>query len=252
MLAAISLFALAYNVHTAPQPLRVASASRPAAFSRSGSLCAQEVESKVATQAAASSISWIETPSGFKYIDEPIGSGVLPAAEDVVQVHYTVSLLSTGTTLGTTRGIEPLTFALGKHNVPVWDEALAGMRVGGKRRLLIPPTAIPPTQAEKVPGEERTLRFDFELVGVVDPADLKATVARSLPPSMARLGVGRLAFLALYALSFVPYVIPTQYQPQWYHDGLSREEIYARREAREQNRFIGGDMKQLDGLFPPP
>ena len=74
----------------------------------------------------------------------------------------------------------------------------------------------------------------------------------SSPPPCLLTHHRRIATLCPAALSFVPYVIPTQYQPQWYHDGLSREEIYTRREAREQNRFIGGDMKQLDGLFPPP
>jgi hypothetical protein len=59
------------------------------------------------------------TPSGWKYIEEKVGAGALPETGDVVQVHYTVTLLSSGTALGTSRGKEPLTLALGKYDVPM-------------------------------------------------------------------------------------------------------------------------------------
>ena len=250
--ALLALSAIAFNAPNAPLPLRVAAACRPAV--RGGMPCAQDldtVQDLASKQAAAPvGISWIETESGFKYIEEVVGTGPIPKTDDVVQLHYTVTLLSSGTTLGTTRGVEPLLFAVGKHKVPVWDEALQGMRVGGQRRMIVPPSAIPYTQVDKVPGEERSLRFDFELVGLVDPADLKAVVARKLPPAMARLGVGRLAFIFLWLLSFVPYAMPVEQQPGWYHDGLTREEILARREARVNNNFLGGDMQKLNELFP--
>ena len=64
---------------------------------------------------------WKETPSGYKYIDDTIGAGIVPAPSKVVQLHYTVTLLSSGTTLGTSRDGQPLTLAVGKHNVPIWD-----------------------------------------------------------------------------------------------------------------------------------
>ena len=247
--ALLALSVIAFNAPNTPLPLRVAPACRPAV--RGGTPCAQDTAEDLVVKQGVAPIAWVETASGFKYLEEKVGDGALPTADDVVQVHYTVTLLSSGTTLGTTRGVEPLTFALGKHNVPVWDEALKGMRVGGQRRLIVPPSAIPATQMDKVPGEDRVLRFDFELVGLVDPKDVKAVVARKLPPSMARLGVGRLAFLCLYVLSFVPYALPTSMQPLWYHDGLTKEEIYARREARVNDHFIGGDMQKLNELFPP-
>ena len=53
---------------------------------------------------------------------------------------------------------------LNRHHVPIWDEALTGMRVGGQRRMLVPPSAIPNTQASKVPGGDRMLRFDIEVI----------------------------------------------------------------------------------------
>merc|ERR1719440_398708 len=93
---------------------------------------------------------------GFKFIDDEVGQGEAPTLGQVVQLHYTVTVLSSGTVLGTSRTKAwPLTFALGRHNVPIFDEALQGMRIGGRRRLLVPPSAIPESQASNVPGSDQ-------------------------------------------------------------------------------------------------
>ena len=196
-------------------------------------------------------IVWQQTEkSGYKFLDDVVGTGAMPVAGDVVQVHYTVTLISSGTTLGTSRGGQPLTFAIGKHDVPIWDEALPGMRIGGKRRLVVPPTAIPETQADKVPGENRVLRFDFELLGTLDKNQPMAVIANIYPPGNRRASIARSVYGTLLALSFVPYFMPYDMQPSVYHDGLTREQIVAKREAAATNRFLGGDIKSIEGLFP--
>jgi len=201
-------------------------------------------------QSSDVSISWQSTPSGWKYIEEKVGAGALPETGDVVQVHYTVTLLSSGTALGTSRGKEPLTLALGKYDVPIWDEALVGMRVGGSRRMLVPPSAIPSSQVMNVPGEQRFLRFDFELIGTLDTSTLKGWVAATLPPVARRVEIGRQLYLACLLASFVPYFLPVDMQPEWYHDGKTPEQIREKREASANSQFLGGDIRAFDSLFP--
>ena len=80
------------------------------------------------------------TVSGIKFLDDKIGEGEEATAEanSVVRVGYVASLLSTGDVLGST---QDLRFALGDNKLAFWEEAIEGMRVGGMRRLLVPPSA---------------------------------------------------------------------------------------------------------------
>ena len=87
----------------------------------------------------------VTTDSGLKYQDLKEGTGDAAKAGDVVQVHYTGWLTTDGATKGTKfdssvdRG-KPFPFKLGNGDViKGWDEGVAGMKVGGKRRLVIPP-----------------------------------------------------------------------------------------------------------------
>ena len=254
MLATIlTQLTLAFNVPSTPAHAAFAATALSRA-SRGGTPVAVDLETKKAqvTQVASPdvAIAWSATESGYKYIDEVVGSGDAPQDEDVVQVHYTVTLLSSGTTLGSSRGNQPLTFALGKHDVPIWDEALKGMRVGGQRRMLVPPSAIPDTQIDKVPGEDRVLRFDFELVGTLDKNRPMAMIASRIPPGLRRAEIGRNIYGTLFALSFIPYFLPYDMQPAWYHDGKPMEEIRAERLQQANNRYIGGDLSALNELFP--
>ena len=80
------------------------------------------------------------TPSGLKYEDLKEGDGPAAKKGDTVEVHYT-GWLKDGKKFDSSvdRG-EPFSFQLGAGRViKGWDEGVAGMKVGGKRKLTIPP-----------------------------------------------------------------------------------------------------------------
>ena len=113
-----------------------------------------------------------EMPNGLKYTDVKVGDGATAKAGNKVSVNYTGWLYDNGAKgkkfdSSLDRG-QPFQFTLGAHQVIAgWDEGVAGMKVGGKRTLIIPPelgygargfgAVIPPNA---------TLIFDVELVQV--------------------------------------------------------------------------------------
>jgi peptidylprolyl isomerase len=108
------------------------------------------------------------TASGLKYTDEVVGTGATPQKGQTVSVHYT-GTLENGKKFDSSldRG-KPADFKIGVGSViKGWDEGLMTMKVGGKRRLVIPsklgygPQGRPPD----IPGNA-TLIFDIELLGV--------------------------------------------------------------------------------------
>lgn len=121
---------------------------------------------------ASAEVQTVTTPSGLKYQDQVVGSGAEAAKGKTVAVHYTGWLDQNGTKgekfdSSVDRGT-PFEFPLGAGMViKGWDEGVAGMKVGGKRRLLIPSAlaygqrgaggAIPPNA---------NLIFDVELLEV--------------------------------------------------------------------------------------
>jgi len=108
-------------------------------------------------------------PTALEITDVSVGDGAEAASGDVVSVHYVGVSHSTGQEFDASwnRG-EPLRFPLGAGRViPGWDQGVAGMRVGGRRKLVIPPQlAYGDRGAGEVikPGE--TLVFVVDLVGV--------------------------------------------------------------------------------------
>jgi peptidylprolyl isomerase len=106
------------------------------------------------------------TVDGLRYIDEKAGDGAAPTGGQTVTVHYT-GWLTNGTKFDSSRDRnQPFSFVLGKGAViKGWDEGLLTMKIGGKRRLIIPaalaygPAGRPPT----IP-QNSTLIFDVELI----------------------------------------------------------------------------------------
>lgn len=111
----------------------------------------------------------VETGSGLKYIEIEPGSGDSPEPGETVAVHYT-GWLEDGTKFDSSldRGT-PFSFPIGTGQViSGWDEGLATMQVGGKRRLIIPPElAYGETGAGSglIPPNA-TLIFDVELLEI--------------------------------------------------------------------------------------
>lgn len=82
----------------------------------------------------------VTSASGLKYRDLVVGKGPQPKPGDTVVVHYT-GRFTNGKIFDTSVGKAPLEFVLGRGQViKGWEEGVGSMRVGGKRKLVIPPS----------------------------------------------------------------------------------------------------------------
>jgi hypothetical protein len=80
-------------------------------------------------------------PDGLKYIDLVVGTGAIAKSGDNVTMQYTGWLFPSGKMFDSSRlpGREPFSLQLGQGQViEGWDEGIPGMKVGGKRKLIIP------------------------------------------------------------------------------------------------------------------
>lgn len=108
------------------------------------------------------------TSSGLQVIDEVVGTGQEAKTGDTVSVNYT-GWLADGTKFDSSYDRnQTFDFVLGAGNViKGWDEGVVGMKVGGKRKLIIPPdlaygaSGYPPV----IPANA-TLTFEVELVSI--------------------------------------------------------------------------------------
>lgn len=108
-------------------------------------------------------------PTGLHVQDLVTGDGARADSGDVVVVHYT-GWLPQGTMFDSSRDREePLEVAIGYGRViDGWDQGIVGMRVGGQRRLVIPPAmAYGERGMGPIPGNA-TLVFEVELLEVED------------------------------------------------------------------------------------
>jgi peptidylprolyl isomerase len=98
-----------------------------------------------------------------------VGEGDEAASGHIVEVHYVGVSWATGNQFDASwdRG-DTFKFGLGKGQViPGWDQGVAGMKVGGRRRITIPPAlAYGKRGAGGVIGPDETLVFVVDLVGV--------------------------------------------------------------------------------------
>lgn len=100
--------------------------------------------------------------------DIATGSGQVAKDGDKLTVNYTGKLSDTGQVFDSSVGKQPFTFKLGGGEViPGWDQGLVGMKVGGKRKLTIPPQLA---YGEKGAGNSippnATLVFEVDLLSV--------------------------------------------------------------------------------------
>ena len=110
----------------------------------------------------------VTTASGLKYVDMVEGTGPSPRQGQTAVVHYT-GTLTNGTKFDSSvdRG-QPFNFVLGTGSViKGWDEGVATMKVGGKRKLIVPPDLGygPLGRPPSIPGNS-TLVFEVELLEV--------------------------------------------------------------------------------------
>jgi FKBP-type peptidyl-prolyl cis-trans isomerase len=112
----------------------------------------------------------VKTDSGLRYQDLKVGDGAAAKKGNFVEVHYTGWLASNGKKFDSSVDRKkPFRFPLGNRKViAAWDEGVAGMKIGGKRRLLVPAKlgygeeGFPPV----IPGNA-DLVFDVELLRIL-------------------------------------------------------------------------------------
>lgn len=112
-----------------------------------------------------------QPPAGLQIQDIKEGDGPTAKSGDTVTVHYVGVAYSTGKQFDAswdTPGQQPFTFPLGAGQViPGWDQGVAGMKVGGRRELTIPPDlAYGETGAPPDIGPNETLIFVIDLLKI--------------------------------------------------------------------------------------
>lgn len=123
-------------------------------------------EKKMSGNEAAGQV--ITTESGLQYVDLVVGTGRQAELGDTATVHYTGWLAEGKKFDSSVDRKEPFSFRVGAGQViKGWDEGVATMKVGGKRKLIIPPQlGYGARGAGNVIPPNATLTFDVELLGL--------------------------------------------------------------------------------------
>ena len=126
---------------------------------------ADQPDTQPSAQAPANSH---KTADGLIIADKVVGTGPAAQSGDTVTVNYTGWLQSNGKKFDSSldRG-EPFPFTLGNGDViKGWDEGVVGMKVGGKRELIIPPDLAYGADGQGPIPPNATLIFDIEMVKI--------------------------------------------------------------------------------------
>jgi peptidylprolyl isomerase len=107
----------------------------------------------------------VKTPSGLMYVDLVKGTGPFPTPGKPVSVHYT-GYLEDGTVFDSTiESHHPMSFILGRGQViEGWEEGVMSMKVGGKRKLVVPPNLAYGSEGSGSIPPNATLIFEIELL----------------------------------------------------------------------------------------
>ncbi|HSS50892.1 MAG TPA: FKBP-type peptidyl-prolyl cis-trans isomerase [Thermoanaerobaculia bacterium] len=110
----------------------------------------------------------IVTPSGLKYTDLKLGQGDAAETGKVLVVSYSGWLKEGNVKFDSSIEDRPFTIRLGAGDaIKGWDEGLVGMKVGGKRRLVIPPElGFGKQGVGSVVPPNAVLVYEFELLAV--------------------------------------------------------------------------------------
>lgn len=153
----LTILVVGLSLATLPLTTDAKTAKKPAG--------AKHAAAKKETKAGAKEVT---TSSGLKYADVKVGTGSSPKKGDLVTVHYT-GTLTDGKKFDSSldRG-QPFQFQIGIGQViKGWDEGVMTMKVGGKRKLTIPPDlGYGARGAGDVIPPNSTLLFDVELLKV--------------------------------------------------------------------------------------
>ena len=148
-----------------------------------GSACSKRVAEPGSDFKPAAAAPVDPGPAKLEVKDDLVGTGAEAKAGDTLRVHYTGTLMG-GAKFDSSRD-PPFDFPLGKGAViKGWDQGLVGMKVGGKRRLVVPQD-LGYGEAGSLPKipPKAGLKFDSELLAV-NPADAHLPPA-SAEPDMA-------------------------------------------------------------------
>jgi peptidylprolyl isomerase len=149
--------------------MQVSRRARPVAFTFATAMLAGLLAAGIAATVWAQSMT---TASGLQVTDTKVGTGASPKTGQTCVMHYTGWLYQNGNKgakfdSSVDRG-RPFEFTLGVGDViKGWDEGVAGMKVGGRRTLVIPPhLGYGARGAGGVIPPNATLLFEVELLGV--------------------------------------------------------------------------------------
>lgn len=140
----------------------------PATTGATAAACASPAATSE-TDTFSTPVTLTTTADGLQYGDITAGAGTMVAKGEKLTVEYT-GWLSSGTVFDSSRkaGRAPFSFVIGANPANViqgWEEGLLTMKVGGKRRLVIPPSLGYGAQAQGTIPANSTLTFDVELLG---------------------------------------------------------------------------------------